>query len=96
METAKEESKNMSEVSKTKSDRGNTELQVDSDRGSQENLVFRSTLDEIFVPPELLWSNIMSSPNRNRSLVRDTLAPAISETVLLNLMSWKYLIKILE
>lgn len=91
METAaEEETKNRTrEVSQKKSYRGKSELKADSDRGSQENLEFRSTLDDIFVPPQLLWSNIVSTPNINRSPVRDTVAPAISETVLLKLEELK-------
>jgi hypothetical protein len=82
--------KNMTrEVSEKKSYRGNTDLEADSDQGSQENLVFRSTLDDIFAPPQLSWSSIVSSSNRSTSPLRETVSPAISETVLLKLEELK-------
>lgn len=66
-----------------KSCEGNTELEASSDQGSQENLIFRSTFDDVFVSPVRSWSSIVSSSNINRSPVRETVASDSAETVLL-------------
>lgn len=71
--------------SENKSYEGNTELEASSDQGSQENLIFRSTFDDVFVSPVRSWSSIVSSSNMNRSPVRETVAPDSAETVLLKL-----------
>lgn len=71
--------------SENKSCGGNTELEAGSDEGSQENLVFRSTFDDVFVSPVRSWSSIVSSSNRNRSPMTETVALSSAETVLLKL-----------
>lgn len=70
------------ERSENKSYEGNTELEAGSDQGSQENLIFRSTFDDVFVSPVRSWSSVVSS-NINKSLVRETVDTASAETVLL-------------
>jgi hypothetical protein len=81
---AEEKSTNQTlEGSENKSYEGNTEHEAGSNQGSQENLVFRSTFDDVFVSPVRSWSSIVSSSNINRSPVRETVAPASAETVLL-------------
>lgn len=82
---AEEKSTNQTTVgSENKSYEGNTELEASSEQGSQENLIFRSTFDDLFVSPVRSWSSIVSS-NINRSPVRETVAPDSAETVLLKL-----------
>ena len=83
---AEEKSMNLTTArSGNKSYEGNTELEASSDQGSQENLIFRSTFDDVFVSPVRSWSSIVSSSNINRSPVRETVAPDSAETVLLKL-----------
>jgi len=83
---AEEKSTNQTTAgSENKSHEGNTELEASSDQGSQENLIFRSTFDDVFVSPVRSWSSIVSSSNINRSPVRETVAADSAETVLLKL-----------
>lgn len=81
-----EKSTNQTTVgSENKSYEGNTELEASSDQGSQENLIFRSTFDDVFVSPVRSWSSVVSSSNINRSPVRETVATDSTETVFLKL-----------
>jgi hypothetical protein len=72
-------------VSENKTYEVNTELEASSDQGSQENLIFRSTFDDVFVSPVRSWSSIVSSTYISRSPVRETVAPDSAETVFLKL-----------
>lgn len=75
----------MREIAENKFCRGNSELEIGCDRGSQENLIFKPTFDDVFVPAQRSWSSIVSSSSRNRFPVRETMAPASSKTVSLKL-----------